>query len=267
MMRALLTNIQAFAKIRPTKHIWKEPYFDKKWGRDAAFKKTVDKEIYASNAGDYGTGIQEQILVRLKTPHVSRKENLFLSKMINESAQFVQEQVEKESAEKHDELLRNSSVVAMVEHFFEILKLYSIELNSCLGSGLLHLASTNPQTVTEIVRFNQLRQAEETISYHRARLSTSSYSLVLRGDRNGILFFIIPVARAMGLSKQECHFLPVMRLSLQVENGKVVWLTENGTLFVPKMCEPICISLFELLIKTSRDEIQQQAAIYESTAC
>src|SRR5579883_2260304 len=217
MLRALITNIQAIAKTSKKKHITREPYFDRQWGADAAFSKTVDREDFnVVGAQDTAAEIYEQILVMYKTTKIESNRSSFLTKLAGESQEFLEEQRKRlEKAQKEDELCHNS-MAAMVEQLFEILKSYAYELNNSLGYGPLHVAATNPQKVTEIVKFNSLRQAEETVTYYRARLSTPYFSLVLRGDKKGIQFFVMPVSRAIGLSKQECHFLPIAKLSTHI---------------------------------------------------
>jgi hypothetical protein len=186
--------------------------------------------------------------------------------MTAESTEFVQEQRAKIAQEKYEEQLCHNAMTKLLEQIFELLKLYSIELNTCLGNGSLYVASTHPQTVNEILKFNQLRQAEQTVSFHRARLSTNSHSLVLRGDKMGIQFFIIPVAKAIGLSKQESHFLPTAKLAAHIEADKVIWFTDNGQRLTPKTVESICMSLFEQLIETSKEDMRKHMAFADCAA-
>ena len=119
----------------------------------------------------------------------------------------------------------------------------------------MHVACTNPQSVTEVIKFNYLRQAEETVTYSRARLSTPSFSLVLRGDTKGIHFYIMPVGRAIGLSQQECHFLPIARLTTIVENDTVGWMGESGRALTPTQVESLCMNLFERLIQETKQQV------------
>ena len=259
MLRALLTNIQALTKTPKTagKAVTRELHFDKKWGENAAYKKNSEKPAYESvdHTQDQAAEIYEQILVMYKTTprsKASSERGDFLSKMAVDSMDFIQEQRQALAQVKQEEQLCHESMAAMVEHIFEILKAYSYELNNALGFGPLHVAATNPQAVTEVVKFNTLRQAEETVTYTRARLSTPSFSLVLRGDKRGIYFFIIPVERAIGLSQQECHFLPVAKLAARFVDNQVVWETDNGRSLTPSMVELICMNLFQRLIEETK---------------
>lgn len=258
MLRALLTNIQALAKNPSNKHITKQPYFDRQWGKNTAFQKSVNRDEYVVETADHTADIHDQILVQFKTTKVNSGRNTFLSKIAVDSFDFIQEQKMRMAKAKQEETLCHNSMATMMEHIFEILKSYAYELNNALGYGPLHVAATNPQAVTEIVKFNSLRQAEETVTYYRARLSTPFYSLVLRGDKKGIQFYIMPVARAIGLSKQECHFIPVMRLSTHVYDGTVAWSCDNARSLSPSMVELICMNLFQRLIEETKEQFRRQ---------
>lgn len=262
MLRALLTNIQAMASQTAVKKKSgnKEAYFDKTWGDQVAFNRTVDKASYSNEAPDQTAQIHEQILVMYKTSPTKsgRNRSSFLEKMAGESLDFIQEQKTRLLKTRQDEELCHNSMAALTEHMFEILKSYAYELNNALGYGPLHVAATNPQTVTEVVKYNSLRQAEETITYYRARLSTPSYSLVLRGDKKGIQAFIMPVERTLGLSKQECHFLPVLRLATKLIGDSVAWETDENKSLTPSMVEVICMNLFQRLIEETKTQVLKE---------
>ncbi|MBX9571156.1 MAG: hypothetical protein K2X77_19825 [Candidatus Obscuribacterales bacterium] len=255
MLRALLTNIRAIAG-NHTVNATKEPFFDKKWGNNAGFKKNIDKASYEILCDDseHQALINDQILVMYKTK-LSDSRSRFLSRMASDSLDFIEDQKNQRRRQKQEELLCNSSMTAMIDHVYEVIKAYSYELNNALGFGPLHVAATNPQTVTEIVKFNKLRQAEETLSYYRARLSTNSHSLVMRGDKNGIQFYVIPVARVIGLSKQEEKFLPAFKICTRLVNGTVIWETDGGAPLTSSRLEVICMNLFQRLIDDTKAQV------------
>lgn len=274
MLRALLTNIQILTKsTRSRKRAANEVHFDKQWGNDAAFEKTVDRKVFAVEKQEQAAEINDQILVMFKTsqPKVGKTgRDSFLSQMAEDSIDFIQEQKRRMLIAQQEEQLCHNSMAAMTEHIFEILKSYSYELNNALGYGPLHVASTSPQTVTEVIKFNSVRQAEESVTYYRARLSTPSYSLVMRGDKRGIQFFVMPVSRALGLSKQESNFTPVMTLSTQMIDGEVAWQTDCGKSLTPSMVEVICMNLFRGLINDTkalvRKELNEEPELEQSAS-
>jgi hypothetical protein len=260
MLNAFLTNIKVLAKTTSPKTISKEPYFDRKWGNQAAFEKSIDRSDYSTvDAQDSEAQIHDQILVMFKTKKKTDMDrSAFLNKITHDSRDFLDEQRERMQRTRQEEELCQNSMAVMTEHIFEILKSYSYELNNALGYGHFHVAATNPQTVTEVLKYTPQRQPEETITYYRARLSTTLFSLVLRGDKRGIQFFVIPVSRAMGLSKQESFFMPVVRLSTSLVDGCVSWKTEEGLALTPSMVELICMDLFQRLIEETKVQVRKQ---------
>ena len=261
MLHALLHNIQAIAKNSKKAHITKEPFFDRQWGNNAAFKKTIDRADYTQETPDGTAEINEQILVLYKAKpqtKASEERGEFLNQMASDSMNFIKEQRTKMEKAHREETLCQASMAAMIEHVFEILKAYSYELNSALGYGPLHVAGTSPQPVTEVVKFNKLRQAEETVTYYRARLSTPSFSLVLRGDKKGIQFYLIPVERALGLSQTEKHFHTIAKLNTRLVGNHVFWELEDGKSLTPSMVEFTCMELFQKLIEETKIQVRQQ---------
>lgn len=261
MLHALLHNIQAIAKNSKKTHISKEPFFDRQWGDNAAFKKTVDKANYVQEVPDGTSQINEQILVLYKAKpktRASEERGEFLNQMATDSMHFIKEQRNKMEKAHREETLCQDSMAAMMEHVYEILKAYSYELNSALGYGPLHVAGTSPQPVTEVVKFNKLRQAEETVTFYRARLSTPSFSLVLRGDKKGIQFYIIPVERALGLSQQEKYFHTIAKLNTKLVGNHVFWELEDGKSLTPSMVEYTCMELFQKLIDETKVQVRKE---------
>lgn len=264
MLKALLTNIRAIAG-NHTVNATKEPFFDKKWGNNAGFKKNVDKAVYEvlSDDSEGQAMINDQILVMYKTK-LSDSRSRFLSRMTSDSLGFIEEQRSIRRRQKQEELLCNSSMTAMVDHIYEVIKAYSYELNNALGFGPLHVAATNPQAVTEIVKFNKMRQAEETLTYYRARLSTNSHSLVMRGDKNGVQFYVIPVARVIGLSKQEEHFSAAFKICARIVDGIVIWETDGGAPLTSSRLEVICMNLFQRLIEDTKSQVVREQELQDT---
>ena len=259
MLQALLTNIRAIAGNRSVSAT-KEGYFDKKWGKNAGFKKNIEKgsyEIFQVDDQQPKTQVSDQILVLYKTP-LSDSRNRFLSRMANDSIDFIEEQKEHRLREKIEEQLCVTSMAAMMEHVFEVIKSYSYELNNALGFGPLHVAVTSPSSVTEVIKFNKLRQAEQSVTFYRARLSTGSHSLVLRGDKDGIQFYVIPSAHALGLSKNESNFNPTISIRTRMVGGTVVWQTEGGASLTSSRLEVVCMNLFQQLIEDTKSQLRRE---------
>ncbi|MBY0356692.1 MAG: hypothetical protein K2W82_01715 [Candidatus Obscuribacterales bacterium] len=261
MLRHLIANISETAKYsRPRNSGSKRAYFDKKWGSDAAFDKNMDRSQYETLAfADYGGQgqINDQILIQYKTKF-SEDPSAFLDKLAKETQDFIVNREHLAERVKRDDALRNTHMVFLMEQLFETLTFYSFELNNAVGFGPLHIATTSPRFVTEAVRFNRLRDAEEVVTYYRARLSTSTLSLVMRGDKNGIQIFIMPVARAIGLSKQESFYRPLVTLQAKVSDDQIFWCQEDGSSVSVCALEALCMNLFQEFVAKNRISLLEQ---------
>lgn len=255
MLTALLTNIKEIAKTNKPIHFTKDKYFDKKWGRNTAFQKTLDRSNYdlEDSEDKQETQIRDEIIVRLKSKGSS---NTFVSNIANESISFLKKLNSRRDAAAKQQSVCNQSMTELMALMFELLKSYSYDYNNAVGYGPLHIAITHPQTVTEVLRFDRQRNPLESVTYFRARLSTSSHSLVLRGQDDGIVFFILPVARALGLTKQETNYEPATLLRIKAEDSRVHWETKLGTPLTPSQVESICMALFQWLIEETKSHIE-----------
>lgn len=112
----------------------------------------------------------------------------------------------------------------------------------------------------EITKFDKLRNPLESITLHRARLSTSRYSLVLRGDQNGIEFYLIPVSRAIGLSKQELNYSPVAAFKTRLEKNEVVWESSDDKPLGVYHVETTCMELFLALVERTKTQVREEEA-------
>lgn len=256
MLTALLTNIKEIAKTSKPTYFTKDTFFDKKWGRNTAFQKTLDKSGYEheDTDEDQESQLRDEILVRLKSKGGG---GCFVSGIASESIAFLDSLKNRKDSKAKQQRLCNQSMNELLALIFELLKSYAYDYNHAVGYGPLHIAITDPQTVTEVLRFDRQRNPLESVTYYRARLSTASHSLVLRGQDDGIVFFILPVARALGLTKQEAHYEPATLLRIKAENNLVHWETKIGTPLTPSSVEAICMAVFQWLIEETKAHIAE----------
>lgn len=257
MLTALLTNIKDIAKTSKPAYFTKDTFFEKQWGKNTAFLKTTDKSDYEHLDAGEGSDAQlrDEILVRLKANGAS---GAFVSTIAGESIDFLKKLRSRADQAAKQQSLCNQSVNELLSLMFELLKSYSYNYNNAVGYSPLHIAMTSPQMVTEVTRFDRQRNPIECVTYYRARFSTSSHSLVMRGQNDGIVFFILPVARALGLTKQETNYEPATLLRIKAENNLVHWETKLGTPLTPSQVEQICMALFQWLIEETKTHMDTQ---------
>src|SRR5688572_9691987 len=93
----------------------------------------------------------------------------FLNRITEDSVNFITEQRAIRVKTEREEILCQASMTALMEHLFEILKAYAYELNNAVAFSPLHMAATNPKVVTEVVKYDKLRNPIETVTLNRAR--------------------------------------------------------------------------------------------------
>lgn len=138
---------------------------------------------------------------------------------------------------------------------FELLKIHAHEYNAAVGLGPFHIEITPPQNVMEVVKADRMSGVQVTVTFFRAKLCTSTHALSLRADPNGLAFFIMPIERMLGLSRQEALFEPETFLRLTIHKGKVYWQTKAGLPLTMSRVEGMSRALFQWLIERTSDRV------------
>lgn len=231
-------------------------FHDSRW-RDEKCTEVYDKDgLYRGipYTHDYRSALREEILAKHSgSAEMSQSEwmrNLAETSMSTLAAtrgtrlQTVQQQA-----------LYDQSTADFIGKIFGILRTYAHEYNHSIGFSELHVTCSIPGFVTEVMRYNILREATETLTHFRARLSTSTYSLVLRGRNHKIEVFLIPVSKSIGLTQSEKNFKPVVSFNSRLEDKAVEW-TMEGQPLVDAHLELIAMELFTRLISSSNESFQ-----------
>jgi len=156
-----------------------------------------------------------------------------------------------------DELKANmyrSAISYLVDKMFQDLRWFAHEYNKVAHGTPLQISSSILGEVTEVVRVNSKREAEETATFFRARLSNRKHSLVLRGGANRIDFYIVPVAQVMAMSLLETGYEPVASIAVRVTEAGVVWKLINNS-FKPDTLDDLCMWMFSEFVETTRKEL------------
>lgn len=150
----------------------------------------------------------------------------------------------------------NQSNAKLVQKLCKQLSIFASEFNYAIGWKDLYVTMTEPSLVTEVLRYNKFREPLESVTTFRARLSTRHMSLVIKGNRNKIEFFLMPVEKVIGLSKAEEDLKPVYTLEAEYDasTDSIEWSADQETL------DEILKSQFTDLIHESREQASNQAA-------
>jgi hypothetical protein len=157
-----------------------------------------------------------------------------------------------------DELKANmyrTAISHLVDTIFQDLRWCAHEYNKVAHGTPLQISSSILGEVTEVVRVNSKREAEETATFFRARLSNRRYSLVLRGGADKIDFYIVPVSQVMAMSIVEEGYAPVATVAVRLGEAGLAWrLTDKN--FCPSSIEELCMWMFSQFVETTRLELE-----------
>lgn len=144
-----------------------------------------------------------------------------------------------------------NSMKFVVDQAFGSIEPYIAELNEALGRNELRVASTPPEWVTE--NFREYGGCTRK-TYYRARISTSRFSIVIRGAGGKIEFFMLPASLVMGLSQSEDRQAPLMVFEGHNASAHPMWEVEGKPLTHERM-ERYCLLFFNYLLEETKREL------------
>ncbi len=220
----------------------------------AALSKSVDRRAYenvaAIDAAPLPNPLTQQILVYHES-EPAEAGNDWMYKLKEESMQFLADQKGVELQNLYRESVYKKGIETLIDKIFGMLQRYTFEFNQIAAGTDLHVSGTISGEVTEVIRFNKMREAEETETYFRARISTRFYSLVMRGNAECVEFYLLPVNKIMALSKTENQYRPIARIQVRITEDGMMWRMEDGVPNVDSLDE-LCMWLFSNLINETK---------------
>ncbi len=211
-------------------------------------KTDLDLRAPLPDTGDLSQRILENY--RLGAQPVRRD---YLEYLAQKSLSFVDEleQRKNNQASSYD-VEQNTREV--VDRVYGLLDAYALELNKLLRTHDLFVSATAPSQHQEVLEFDRCRQPVKSVSLYRARFSTGRLSLVVRGLRNQVEFFLIPGDRVMGLSRAEAEIGPLMMFQSEQGMTGPSWFVEAKPLTADRLERYSLLALEHLLDKT-REEV------------
>jgi hypothetical protein len=227
-----------------------------------SLNRDVDRRAYEQNAPDAAgavmpaNSLSQQILVYHES-EPAEAGNDWMYKLKEESMQFLADQKGVELQKLYRDSVYKKGIETLIDKIFGLLQRYTFEFNQIAAGTDLHVSGTISGDVTEVLRFNKMREAEETQTFFRARLSTRLYSLQLRGKDDCVEFYLLPANKAMALSKTESEYRPICRIQVRITEQGMMWRMENGVPAVESM-EELCMWLFSNLINETKHATARQ---------
>lgn len=221
---------------------------------DHAGKKGKNKD--ANGSDSWRMGLSPQILASSSLSETTG-EQTWLDDLKKDSVNFLEKHIGNRHQKLQQDEINKQGIEVIIDRLFSCLQGFMYEFNKVAVGTDLHVSGTISGEVTEITRYNKFREAEASTTYFRARLSTSIYSLVIRGQGNKIDFFLLPVNRAMALSTIENEYPSLATIEIKVGNDGIMW---RPVVMDPscKSLESLCGMLFKQLIQETRMAVSGQ---------
>jgi hypothetical protein len=195
--------------------------------------------------------LSSEILAKRGLADQEEEEDAWLEDLKQDSRQFLKHRVGVRLDRMKQESIDKEGIEITVDRLFSRLQGFMYEFNKVAVGTDLHVSATISGDVTEVMRYNKFREAEETRTYFRARFSTSIYSLLIRGKNQTIDFYLLPVNRAMALSMMEDEYKPLATIEIKVDEDGIMWRTVGDGPTYTSLKE-LCAWLFKELVEQTR---------------
>ncbi len=240
----------------------KESVFSNRWGKDSAFNKNVDRAAYelCNPKKEAAQPVNDQILNLHKLGPESNTRLKWMNRLAKDALAFIADQRGAKVRAIEEESQRYLSTKALIERLYYLLQVYALYFNQTAGWSSLQVTCTKPAFVTEVLRYNKLREPVETITTFRCRLSTRFLSLVLVGRIDCIEFRLLPVEEVIGLSRTEAAYEPFLVIDSYVKQNDISWTICDEPLSNDSL-EDLCMDLFSILIEQTKDEAAKNQAV------
>lgn len=140
------------------------------------------------------------------------------------------------------------AVASLVDTLYARFMAFSGAFNDELGGTDFEIFWTRPTYVTEVLSYNILREAEETVNNFRCRFSTRYWSMVIRGQGNCVEIFFVPTSKVLGMTKTEKQAERAIKINATLSNDKIYWDIEGKEL-TPFLLEVESVALFQRLVE------------------
>lgn len=231
-------------------------FLDNHPSRQSAPVRSVDRTVFEQGgvditADEREAALSQQILVYHES-QTAETGNDWMYRLKEDSMQYLAEKRGVHLQQIYRESIYKKGVETLIDKIYGLLQRYQFEFNQIAGGTELHVSGTISGDVTEVTRMNKMREAEETKTYFRARLSTRSFSLVMRGKDDCIDFYLLPVNKVMALSKSEGDYKPLTRIQVKISELGMMWRMADGNPQVDSLDE-LCMWLFSALVQATKD--------------
>lgn len=208
--------------MRAQKRFPKNNAFCYRWRVVDNFNKTVERELFDLHltGGAYHQSLQNERILALYKMTYRRNKSDFISKLTQDALSFLDDRRTALSKQVQEESVYTKSMATLVDSLFNILLSCSIELNTVLGFSELFVAATEPEVQT----YTQSGQSK--VRSMHFRFSTSTFGLVVHGQKNRINFYVVPIEELFGSKHGSSGQEPIASCIASINDDNVVWTME-----------------------------------------
>lgn len=223
-------------------------------GIDRSGYGTGDQAVDAAGRGmsDWQVAHSEQVLVyhEAEQPQETPAPD-WMSQLKQNSMQFLADQRGVQLQEVYKESVYKTGIAILVDKIYGLLQRYTFEFNQVAGGTDLHVSGTISGDVTEVTRYNRMREVEETTTYFRCRFSTKYFALTVRGSEDTVEAYILPVNKVMALSQTENQYPSLCCIQVKISEHGMMWRMRDGEPAVDTL-DQLCMWLFTKLVEETK---------------
>lgn len=243
-------------------------FIDNHPSRQPNLERNVDRSMFETYGGTHGldereAALSKQILVYHESQPADTG-NDWMYKLKEDSMQYLAEQRGVHLQQIYRESIYKKGLETLIDKIYGLLQRFTWEFNQVAGGTELHVSSTISGDVTEVTRYNKMREAMETETYFRARLTTRYMSLVVRGKDDCVDFFLVPTNKVMALSRTESEYTSLARIQVKITADGMMWRMQDSNPPVDSLDE-LCMWLFGQLVAETKDAARRAEEEGEAT--
>jgi hypothetical protein len=249
------------SKVLKQKEKQQEHDFRSQWEYTPSLPKEVEKAAYETATGmtqDLTAELTDQIIGSYQTC-INEQQKDWMKRLAQDSVQYLADRRGVRQRRVREDAFMNQEAAYLVQRIYSVLRNFSVDYNGQIGWTELFVTCTKPSIVTEVTRYNILREPIESVTNLRARFSTALWSIVIRAQKDKVEFLLVPASKTIGLTKAESQYVPVLTIDGKLEHNQVNW-TINGRQFDNHELDAGLMDLFGELISLSRAQIQDSEA-------
>jgi hypothetical protein len=219
MVRALAPRK---SDMRSQKRYPKNNAFCYRWRVIDNFNKTVERELFDLHlsGGAYHQSLQNERILALYKMTYRRNKSDFISKLTQDAMSFLDNRRSVLSKQVQEESAYTKSMAMIVDSLFNIVLSCSIELNTVLGFSELFVAATEPEVET------YTSNGQSKVRSLHFRFSTSTFGLVVHGQKNRINFYVVPIEELFGSKNPSSAHEPIASCTGGLVDDDVQWTME-----------------------------------------